>query len=463
MIYLPSLLASSTSSVGKEYQKEKSSINRSTSTCDPVYTKIRGKWYDFGQFNHPGGPIALSLVKDRDGTAMFESHHLLVPRLKLENILKKYQVCESKASKLKLMNETDGGHFDWKKFENDKFVLDAKEILVDYLSPIAERNKCTLFQAAKATPRRWTIILALASAFIAMLPHFIAGKLWSVFVIPQLAWVFWVNYWHDSLHFSLSRDWRVNAVLPYFFAVLSSPHMWYHQHNIGHHAYTNIAHKDPDLAHAPQLMREHPSIKWRESHTNQDSYLRVTFVWSIATGLGLSLLNDFKTNMKLSYNNVVPFARLSPARMVMYLLGRAIYVYSIFLWPFYYFPLWKAVIFATVPIAFFSLSFMLNTQINHLTENCHNASDKNFLKHQVVTAQNFGCNSSFCFLYSGGLNFQIEHHLYPYVNHCHLPSLAPKVKALCKKHDVPYNEAAGYGDALKSHFAHTKKMSQQPF
>jgi delta11-fatty-acid desaturase len=133
--------------------------------------------------------------------------------------------------------------------------------------------------------------------------------------------------------------------------------------------------------------------------------------------------------------------------MVIQLLGRAIYVYSIFLWPFYYFPLWKAVIFATIPIAFLNLLFMLNTQINHLTE------------HQVVTAQNFGCNSSFCFLFSGGMNFQIDHHLYPYVNHCRSPSLAPKVKAFCKKH---YNETAGYGNVLQMNFAHTKNMSHQP-
>ena len=438
----------------------KKSINRLL--YDPVYTKIRGKWYNFDSFNHPGGPIALSLVKDRDGTALFESHHLLVPRCKLEKILRKYEVCASKASELKLMDDTDGGHFDWNNFENDKFVLDAKKLLVNYLSPIAERKKCTLFQAAKATPGKWIIIFTLASSFIAILPHFIAGKIWSVFVIPLVAWVLVVNYWHDSLHFSLSSNWRVNAFLPYLLPLLSSPLMWYHQHVIGHHVYTNIAYKDPDLAHAPQLMREHTSIRWRKSHSTQDSLPHVTFVWSVAVGLGLNILSDLKANIKLSYNNAVPFARLSRERMVIHFLGRATYVYFIFIWPFVYLPPWKAMIFAIFPVAFYSLLFMLNSQINHLTEQCVHASDKNFLKHQVVTSQNFACKSSFCLLFSGGLNFQIEHHLYPFVNHCHLPSLAPKVKALCRKHNVAYNEAAGYGDALRRHFDHTQRMSQRP-
>ena len=47
---------------------------------------------------------------------------------------------------------------------------------------------------------------------------------------------------------------------------------------IGHHCYTNVAHKDPDLAHAPQLMREHQSIKWRPAHATQESWTRVRLV-----------------------------------------------------------------------------------------------------------------------------------------------------------------------------------------
>ena len=360
------------------------------------------------------------------------------------------------------MSETDGGNFNWRDFENDKFVLDVKKILVEYLSPIAERNNCSLFEAAKATPRKWIQISVLAFSLVAILPHFTAGKLWSILVTPHLAWILVANYWHDSLHFSLSKDWRVNAVLPYFFPLLSSPLMWYNQHVIGHHVYTNVARKDPDLAHAPQLMREHSSIRWRKSHSTQHFVSHVTFVWGIAVGLGLNILNDLRANMKLSYNNVVPLSKLSRERMIIHLLGRVAYVYFVFIWPFVYLPLWKALIFATVPITLFSLLFMLNSQVNHLTEECINASDENFLKHQVVTSQNFGRESSFCFLFSGGLNFQIEHHLYPFVNHCHLPSLAPKVRKLCAKHNVPYKEVSGYGEALARHFTHSRKMSKPP-
>lgn len=114
----------------------------------------------------------------------------------------------------------------------------------------------------------------------------------------------------------------------------------------------------------------------------------------------------------------------------------------------------------------FSWFFMLNSQINHLTENTAHAKSTNFLKHQVITAQNFGVGNRgiwgrWCRFFSGGLNYQIEHHLFPTVNHCHLPALQPKVKAICRKHGVAYNEVNGYMEALRNYFIHAEKLGQK--
>jgi delta11-fatty-acid desaturase len=104
---------------------------------------------------------------------------------------------------------------------------------------------------------------------------------------------------------------------------------------------------------------------------------------------------------------------------------------------------------------------MSASQINHNLEDC-SGSDTNFAKHQVITAQNFGTRSTFWFVFSGGLNYQIEHHLFPFVNHCHLPFLAPGVKELCRKHGVDYKEALDYRKAFACHLAHTKELSKPP-
>ena len=143
-------------------------------------------------------------------------------------------------------------------------------MVVDHFTPIAKARGISLRQATKATPQRWAMILTMMATFVCTLPAFLRGDWWTLIVTPQLAWVIICNYWHDGLHFSLSCDWRVNAILPYLFPWLSSPWMWYHQHVIGHHAYTNVDHKDPDLAHAPQLKREHKSVKWKKQHEYQE-------------------------------------------------------------------------------------------------------------------------------------------------------------------------------------------------
>jgi len=461
---------------------------------DRLVTRIHGAYYDLSSFHHPGGPIAVSLIHRRDGTALFESHHPFVSRGMLTKILSKYEI--SKKAYLDgctPLDPRDTGYYDWEGIDEDAFAQELRGHVNDYFRGIAKRKGITLNQAAKATPARWALIISLMACFFGTLPSFINGNWLFLFMSPVLAWVTAVNYvrssvcvsllytivhysnsssaptriietvqWHDGLHFSLSTDWRVNAWLPYLFPYYSSPWLWYHEHVIGHHAYPNVAHKDPDLAHAPQLMREHGSIKWKPTHASQARWHRVLLVWSVALGIGLSLLNDAKANLKSSYNNVVPYSSLSRPRVIAHVLGRCVYVYMLHLWPFFTMPLWKALIWATVPGAMLSVCFMLNTQINHLSEACAHASSPNFYKHQAVTAQNFGNDNLFCYYFSGGLNYQIEHHLFPTVNHCHLPALSPGIKRICHKHGVPYNHATGYCEAFAAHFAHTKSMSVKP-
>ena len=380
-------------------------------------------------------------------------------------ILGKCQIPEGKEGDLgcQLLDPRDDGYYAWDKIDDDAFVSDLKGLVVDYFAAIAKKRGITVNEAAKATPARWLLILSLWACLLGTLPFYIGGNWAFLLITPPLTWVVGANFWHDGLHFSLSMDWRVNAWLPYLFPFFSSPWMWYHEHVIGHHAYPNVEHKDPDLAHAPQLMREHDSIKWRPTHVGQAQWHRVLFVWSVAVGIGLELLNDLKTNLKSSYNNVVPYSSLSGPRMVAHVLGRVVYVLLMHAWPFFAFPLWKALVWTTVPGTLLSVCFMLNTQINHLTNVCAHASDEtNFYKHQIVTAQNFGNDSLFCYYFSGGLNYQIEHHLFPNINHCHLPALSAGVRRICETHGVPYHHASGYGEAMARHYAHTLEMEKRP-
>src|SRR5690606_9694258 len=102
------------------------------------------------------------------------------------------------------------------------------------------------------------------------------------------------------------------------------------------------------------------------------------------------------------------------------------------------------------------------TQLNHLTSVNAAASDKDYFKHQVVTSHSFAPESKLVFLLTGGLNLQIEHHLFPAVNHIHLPEIHPIVKRVCEKHGVNYHLSEGMLLALGRYVSHVHEMSKRP-
>jgi delta11-fatty-acid desaturase len=353
-----------------------------------------------------------------------------------------------------------------KEKEVDQFEVELKEMARAHFVAEAKRRGVSFQQATKATPRRWVEVGMLAALYCCTVPGLLRGDWWMLFLSPFMAWVWLANMYHDACHFSLSTRWWVNATLPYLTPWLSSPTTWYHQHVVGHHSYPNIGRMDPDLAHAPQLLRHHESIRWRKAHMGQDSTVRTLFIWIIGT-FGMQILSDTRMMMQGLYNKVVPMQRLSKARMAAHFCGRLFFILVTFAWPWFVFlgkegPDWsRAVLFSFVPMAVFSLLFMACSQVNHLLPHTVHGSS-NFFRHQVQTAQDFMVHSTLAFWLSGGLNLQIEHHLFPCVCHCHLRALQPKVAAICKKHGVAYHTASSWLVAYKQHAEHTKQMAANP-
>jgi hypothetical protein len=161
-------------------------------------------------------------------------------------------------------------------------------------------------------------------SFSITLPYFVEGCWWSLVQVPQIAFVTTINYWHDGLHFSLSPDWRVNAILPYMFPFgLSSPWLWYHQHIIGHHVHTNVGYRSSPFAPADERPRKHQMEK---NAPEQASLGRIALMWGMSVMIALQIWNDLKTNAKLSYNNAVTYAKLPTTRWVAHMLGRVFFV-----------------------------------------------------------------------------------------------------------------------------------------
>ena len=78
--------------------------------------------------------------------------------------------------------------------------------------------------------------------------------------------------------------------------------------------------------------------------------------------------------------------------------------------------------------------------------------------HQLKTTANFSTKSKFLTWALGGLNFQVEHHLFPKISHIHYPKLNEIVKNTCAEFGIPYQENGNFVSAVRSHFMHLKMV-----
>ena len=432
-----------------------------------LITKIHGRYYDVGTFEHPGGCPALECARDRDATALFESYHALHRTRPLQT-LDRYEISrEAAEAPGRFLAEARFGEqpFDWNVTLASPVRRDVMACATRYFEEeMKRRGLSTIRAAVKAPPRRWIEIWALGLAFFASLPFLVGGSWAALVITPVLGWVFMSNYWHDALHFALSRSWRVNALLPYVFPWFISPKLWMHQHVIAHHVFTNDAARDPDICAAPRLLRQAKGIEWCPMHARQGRLPRLVVLYALPL-LIRHLFRDHLQHMRGWFNGAVPLVFGRPWRRWVHSAGRVAVAASLFVWPFLLFPLWKAIVFALVPTLILSELFLFFSQVNHVTEpNATAATDpgRDWYEAQVRTSCSYAMGSYFALILSGGLNLQIEHHLLPGVNHAHLFRLSPQIQEICAKHGVPYHTYPTFRAAFRAHIAFMRQLAQRP-
>ena len=279
------------------------------------------------------------------------------------------------------------------------------------------------------------------------------------------SFVFAVTGWfigalgHDAGHFAASRYAWMNDVGVWGMSLLCNPIIWQHQHTYAHHSFTNDFDADPDLHHFHNLLRVHKRFAHEGIYQNQRylpfvvlAYALVVFGECIWIPLGVLWEGTL-------YGIVEWTDRKRPLRafgMYTHLLA---YVGIVLVAPFFAASTWyQALVCVIVHITTSGLLFGFFSQINHLNEasieTSHTTSEKS--KHaatkdswaakQVETSNNFCPTSVLWYYLSNGLNLQIEHHLFPGLNHCHLWRIAPVVEATCMEYGVNYKSWNTWSD-----------------
>ena len=435
--------------------------------------KIHNKYYDITNFAHPGGPVAIMAANRRDATALFESHHPFSDRTMMDNVLKKYEMQEEreKCENYLLPGENENGAiFDWEETAKSDFTTELSDKVKKHFTEKAKQHGVSLSEATKATPQRWcewgAFTTASAWSFYTML--YSQSIFWSwlnVLLCPALFWMSGAMF-HDGSHFAVSSDWRINLGMQYVYRVMASPYDWLHQHIIGHHPYTNIHNKDPDLNHETNLImnkndnpvRYTEYTNWSTKHINQEK--RFYPVSSLVL-LSSTIINPLTLIITELYNTCIYEVPCGIKYKVLHLVDIILYIYLVFILPFQIWKPFYAVKHIIIPYYIFSSIFVINASINHIQKDSIKGQNKNWYIHQVTTANNFG-NHYPHYYTSIGLNYQIEHHLFPAINHCHLRDIQPIVKSLCEKHGIPYHHTGGYKEAIMGVYDHLREMGKKP-
>ncbi|WP_115124502.1 fatty acid desaturase family protein [Marinirhabdus gelatinilytica] len=278
-----------------------------------------------------------------------------------------------------------------------------------------------------------------------------------------------MNVMHDANHGSYSSKKWINKIMGGSLYILAgNVYNWQVQHNVLHHTYTNIHGHDEDLD-AGRIIRFSEHAKWRRFHRFQHVYS--VFLYGLLT-FNWMLTADFKQtkrylSKKLSYGK---FPKPSVQWTTLF-ITKAIYVAIWIVLPILFFDIawWK------ILIGFFLMHYVAGLILSIVFQLAHVVGDtqmplpdntgnmKNtWAIHQLFTTVNFSTKNKIMNWFTGGLNHQVEHHIFPNISHVHYTKISEIVKKTALEFNLPYNEYKTTRSAIIAHFKHLKAMGVNP-
>jgi linoleoyl-CoA desaturase len=272
------------------------------------------------------------------------------------------------------------------------------------------------------------------------------------------------NVMHEGGHQSFSRHSWINNISAYFLNILGgNAYYWKIKHNINHHTYTNVEGMDSDIDVKP-FMRLHEAQPRRGYHRFQHIYCILLYGVSY---LAWIFYEDFQKYFsgKVSTNNE---KKQLPAREhFIFWFTKIMFILAYMVIPILMVG-WVSWLVGFLIITFVcGLAISIVFQLAHVVEGTHfhSASEgeirdkkEEWAIHQLNSTANFATSSKTLSWLLGGLNFQIEHHLFPRISHIHYPAISKFVKEACAESNIVYHEYTSMLKAIISHFTHLRKL-----
>lgn len=274
---------------------------------------------------------------------------------------------------------------------------------------------------------------------------------------------------HDANHGAYSDKKWVNMLLGYSLNLIGGNALnWRVQHNVLHHTYTNIHDVDEDIS--PRgILRMTPHSTWKPIHRIQ--FLYAWFLYGFMT-IAWVFAKDFNRLIKYEREGHLKKQRTHARReWIVLLITKFLYIGYTLVLPVIVlsFSWWQVAIgfLAMHYVAGFILAVIF--QPAHVVEGTHFPKpdseghvENHWAINQVITTTNFANKSRLFSWYVGGLNFQIEHHLFPMICHVHYSELSAIVRETAAEFDVPYKSLPTFAHALWGHARLLRQLGRKP-
>jgi linoleoyl-CoA desaturase len=272
---------------------------------------------------------------------------------------------------------------------------------------------------------------------------------------------------HDANHGSYSPNNTVNDILGLSINALgASAFFWKQKHNIIHHTYTNVDGIDDDIAKSP-IIRQCESQKWVPAHKVQHIYLLP--IYSLSSIFWIFFMDFTKYFTRKIYTTEA--WKMNTKNHIIFWLTKLYYVVvyiaipiSVWGWQAWVvgFLVMNATMGLTLSLVFQLAHVVENTEFEHIDLDTTKHIETAWAEYQLKTSSNFSMGSKVISWFVGGLNFQIEHHLFPKVSHVHYPAISKIVQQKCKEYNMPYNYYVTMSEALFSHLRLMKHLGERP-
>lgn len=262
---------------------------------------------------------------------------------------------------------------------------------------------------------------------------------------------------HDANHGSYSRSERVNTILGYLLNIVGgNADFWKIQHNVLHHTYTNVDGADEDID-IPVLLRFSPVQRRYWIHRFQHIYAFILYGFLTVPWLTSKEIQQFIGYKK---KGLIPEGKTFNLLILKTVISKIVYFTLILVLPMILIPVSPWFTLLCFFIMHYVASFILGIifQTAHVMPDCafpvpdeKGSLETNWAVHQLLTTTNYAPKSRIFAWFVGGLNFQVEHHLFPNICHVHYKRISSIVAETAREYGLPYNSQKNFLHAVRAH------------